>query len=600
MTDLVQPDAAVETARSLKRKHLSEDDQNDLDALDQAFKRIKKAVLPTPYVLSAPSLTPYRYHSQQEANAWMMGHLWRPDEEHLQYRTYVYREPCQDCLELQAGEEEEPEPREARASHNGGQSTKKKLNLSAFKVKQANGTSAPGSKKVSPSLPPTRVTQEQVNGVKRAEEQDEKIESRSPKRCAGRLTSLLVILTCDRPSSDARDDRKATKISHDGSDHSTRRPHSPHRKTDSADFKINIDKSGHSDRTPHGLPPLLSPVHEPPSNPHGLPDILSPTLPSVIQAELDKIEIQRKRGDSNASTSSSDRKSQSLAVPSTQTKKPADAVKQEPRIRSVSINGKLPHIEPAKRKEGTDSSLVVKLKIPKAKASTVTQLLRLPPKRTKVEKKESHEAREISSSLQTKHIEEEPKKKKPIPKVAARRSDNTTPVSTPSAKAPTVKVPEKRPRADEDVGPAVPSKRPRTTSLQDRPHTPLQQVVSSPSLSTKSSAQKSQPQYVTPKNNIKNVAMLRTASTESNESTPGRSVSTPAGVKAEARNGPTSAPVNDKKLVDISILNQVSMKLNQMGRGLKHEATKILHGAGKAATKQDEKRAAVTNMECIL
>jgi hypothetical protein len=601
MTDPGQPGAAVDTARSLKRKHLSKDDQDDLDALDRAFKRIKKAVLPTPYILSAPSLTPYRYHSQQEANAWMMGHLWRPDEEHLQYRTYVFREPCQDCLELEAGEEEDPEPREARASHTGGQTTKKKLNLSAFKVKQVNGTSTPGDKKVSPNLAPTQVAQEQVNGVKRPEKQDQQAQPRSPKRCANCLTGPLSELTCDRSSNDARDDRKAAKTS---SDHGAQRPRSPHRKTESADFKINIDKSGHSDGTPHGLPPLLSPVHEPPSNPHGLPDILSPTLPSVIQAELDKIETQRKRAESNASASSSDRKSQTLAVPSSQGKKPADAVKVESRIRSVSVNGKSPNIEPAKRKENTDPSLVVKLKIPKAKASTVTQLLRLPPKRTKIEKKEGPDARDSANSSQTKPTEESPKKKKPIPKVAARRSDNTTPVSTPGAKVatatPTVKVAEKRPRAEEDAGSAVPSKRPRAASSQDRPHTPLQQVVSSPSLSTKSSAQKSQSQYITPKNSLKNVGMLRTNSTESNESTPGRSASTPAGVKTEARNGPTSAPLNDKKQADFTILNQVSMKLNQMGRALKHEATKILHGAGKLATKQDEKRAAVINMECIM
>jgi hypothetical protein len=94
--------------------------------------------------------------------------------------------------------------------------------------------------------------------------------------------------------------------------------------------------------------------------------------------------------------------------------------------------------------------------------------------------------------------------------------------------------------------------------------------------------------------------MLRTNSTESNDSTPGRSVSTPAGAKAEARGGPTSAPLNDKKLADFNLLNQTSMKLNQMGRALKHEATKILLNAGKSNTTQDAKRAAVTNMECIL
>jgi hypothetical protein len=607
MSDTRQPDAPVETTRSLKRKNLSREDQDDLDALDKAFKRIKTVVPRTPYILSTPSLTPYRYHSQQEANAWMMGHLWRPDEEHLQYRTYVYREPCQDCLELQAGEDDDPEPEqpEARASNAGGQATKKKLNLSAFKVKQANGTSTSGPKKVSPALQPTKVAQEQVNGVKRPEKQDQKTESKFPKRCESHSTSSFPGLTDDRLANDARDDRKAAKTSHDTSDQGTRRPRSPPPKTDSADFKINIDKSGHSDRTPHGLPPLLSPVHEPPSNPHGLPDILSPTLPSVIQTELDKLETQRKRAESNASTSSSDRKGQTLAVPGgTRTQKPTDAVKVEPRIRSVSINGKLPNIEPTKRKEDTDPSLVVKLKIPKAKASTVTQLLRLPPKRTKTERKEGQEIKDVPDSSQTKSTEEEPKKKKPVPKVAARRSDNTTPISTPSAKTAAatlaVKVAEKRPRAEEDVGSAVPSKRPRAASSQDRPHTPMQQDVLSPSLSNKSSAQKAQPQHITPKNNHKNISMLRTTSTESNDSTPGRSVSTPAGVKVEARNGPTSAPLNDKKQADFSLLNQTSMKLNQMGRALKHEATKIFNSAGKSVTKQDEKRAAVTNMECIL
>jgi hypothetical protein len=37
-----------------------------------------------------------------------------------------------------------------------------------------------------------------------------------------------------------------------------------------------------------------------------------------------------------------------------------------------------------------------------------------------------------------------------------------------------------------------------------------------------------------------------------------------------------------------------------MGRALKHEATKILTAGGSKISKQDEKRAAVTNLECIL
>jgi hypothetical protein len=413
-----------------------------------------------------------------------------------------------------------------------------------------------------------------------------------------------VILNAPRSSKDTRDERKPSKISHDGSDPAKRRPRSPPHKTDTSDSKVNIDKSGNSNGTPHGLPPLLSPVQDPSSNPYGLPDILSPTLPSNIQAELDKLETQRKRAESNASTSSSDRKSHTLAVPEARSQKPIDIVKAEPRIRSVSVNGKAPNSEPPKRKEEVDTSLVVKLKFSKAKAPTVTQLLRLPPKRTNVEKKERPDAKDSPASSQTKGVDE-PKKKKPIPKIAARRPDNTTPSSTPSAKpavvaTPAPRIPEKRPRTDDDVASAVPAKRPRAISSQDRPITPTQQAISPPSMPNKSSTQKGQTQYTTPKNNYKTVNMLRTTSTESNESTPGRSVATPAGVKVENKRGPTSAPLDSKKQADISLLNQTSMKLNQMGRALKHEATKILTAPGKTITKQDEKRAAVTNMECIL
>ncbi|KAF1918205.1 hypothetical protein BDU57DRAFT_547292 [Ampelomyces quisqualis] len=579
-----RPEPTVATTRGLKRKSFSKDEQEDLDELDAVFKRIKAATPRVPYILSTPSLNPYRYHSQQEANAWMLGHLWRPDEEPLQYRTYVYREPCQDCLELQAGDDDpEPERPDSRSSNAGGQVAKKKLNLSAFKVKQANGTVTPGSKRASPALPPTKVNLEQVNAGNKPEKQEHK---------AGQPI---------RSSNDARDERKATKAGHDGADPAAQRP----RNADAAGSKIQLDKSTHSDRTPHGLPPLLSPVHEPPGNPYGLPDILSPTLPTNIQTELDRIDMQRKRAESNASTSSSDRKSQSLAVPGATSQKPVTATKTEPRIRSVSINGKSPNVEVPKNKEAVSPSLIVKLKFSKAKIPTVSQLLRLPSKRSAAEKKGRVETRDAPSNSQTKTQEEEPRKKKPVPKVAARRSDNTTPVSAPATKpavtvTPAPTIAKKRPRTDDDVPSAVPSKRPRAASSQDRSHTPLQQVVSSPSVSNKSSAQKSQPQYATPKNSHKTVSMLRTNSTESNDSTPGRSVSTPAGAKTEARGGPTSAPLTDMKPAGFNLLNQTSMKLNQMGRALKHEATKILQNAGKSNTKQDEKRAAVTNMECIL
>jgi hypothetical protein len=164
----------VPTTRSLKRKDLSKDEQDDLEELDKIFKRTKTVVPPNPYILSTPSMDPYRYHSQQEAYAWMLGRLWRRDEEHLQYRTYLYREPCQDCFELQAGEDDEPEPERPRsqasqASNTASHAPKKKISLSAYKNKQANGvlTPTPGFKIASPSLPPSKPPSAHINGTKK-------------------------------------------------------------------------------------------------------------------------------------------------------------------------------------------------------------------------------------------------------------------------------------------------------------------------------------------------------------------------------------------------------------------------------------------------
>lgn len=193
----------VPTTRSLKRKTFSRDDQDELEELDKIFKRTKTVVPPNPYILSTPSMDPYRYHSQQEANAWMLGHLWKHNEEHMQYRTYLYREPCQDCFELQAGEDDEPEPEPERsrsqasqASNTASQGPKKKISLFAYKNKQANGviTPTPGSKLASPSLPPTKPSTARTNGVKQAEKQSapaqKPVENRSQEQ-------YVITIVCD-------------------------------------------------------------------------------------------------------------------------------------------------------------------------------------------------------------------------------------------------------------------------------------------------------------------------------------------------------------------------------------------------------------------
>ena len=597
-----QAELAVDTTRTLKRKHLAVADQDDLDALDTIFKRIKAVIPRTPYILSTPSVNPYRYHSQQQANAWMIGRLFRHDEEHLQYRTNWYREPCQDCFELQAGEEEEPEPERPRSQASNHQPAKKKPNLSAFKVKPATGTATAGVKISSPSPAPARNLPPQANGIAKSgtlPTSAVKSEAKSPRPCVRCSSSNCIANNPHSPSHTIRDERRTEKIAEPRP-----RPSST-QKSESAGSKF-IEKSDPSNSTPHGLPPLLSPVHEPLGNPYGLPSLLSPTLPANVQAELDRLEVQRKRAESDASTSSaSDLKSQTLAVPPRISQKSNGTPNSEGRVRSGSVNGKSPNPEPVSHAKQKDPSMVVKLKFSKTKAPVVGQILRLPSKRANIEKKERSEATKAAPPDPQPKVTDLPViKKKPVPKVAVRRGENATPVpastASASAKPPSAsaKPAEKRTRPEEDGTLAVPpAKRPRASSMQDRPITPVQSVLS-PALSTKGSAQKNQAQYATPKKDIKSVNMLRSQSSESNDTTPGRSGATPAGGKLESRAGPTSAPLNNKKQADIALLGHTSAKLNQMGRALKHEATKILTG-GKI-TKQEEKRAAVTNLECIL
>jgi hypothetical protein len=194
MSGADQSEPIVDTTRSLKRKHFSTEHQAELDALDAIVKRIKTAVPRTPYILSTPSVNPYRYYSQQQANAWKIGRLWKSDEEHLQYRTYLYREPCQDCFELQAGEDDEPEPEPPRSHASNGQPGKKKPNLSAFKVKPKDSPNTPSVKISSPSLAPDKASK-QANGVSKSDKlsvPSQKAESKSPRAWVHRFICHYV------------------------------------------------------------------------------------------------------------------------------------------------------------------------------------------------------------------------------------------------------------------------------------------------------------------------------------------------------------------------------------------------------------------------
>ncbi|KAF2736831.1 hypothetical protein EJ04DRAFT_142601 [Polyplosphaeria fusca] len=579
-----KPGSDPSKSHTTKLLNVSPEDQEELNKLDAIFDRIKHSRTPsTPYVLATPSLHPYQYRSPHDARSWMIGRLFEPNEDHLQYRTFLYREPYRDCFTLQQGEEDEvsQEQPKSQASNNSSQVPKKKMTLSAYKSKQANGVITPGSKKPSPNLPPTKLKQVQTNGATESAEKPEpapqKLEPRSPKRPAPE--PLAENPAAKRPREDPRLAEQPQK-------------------SDSTEAKKMVDRSEPSNSTPHGLPPLMSPVPQSLGNPYDLPPILSPTLPSTIQAELDRLETQRRRAESDASTSSTDRKPQRLPVPDIPAQKQDDGAKSGSRLRSVSVNGKSPNSVTPLRTGTPATGLLVKLKYGKKHATTVSKLLRLPPSRKtaiSMDRKDQPATPKQRPVAGFKASETPPKKD--IPKITSRPPDTSTSKAKANLGAP--KLAEKRPRTDEDASLEVPAKRPRAHSNLERPTTPAEQTVSSPAFSNKSSAQKTQGPYSTPRKDLKAISMIRSSSAEGYDSTPGRSGATPAGSKHLDVKAPTSAPLGSKRQAESQALSQLSQKLNAMGRSLKHESQKILD-KDKQGNKNDSKRAAVTSVECIL
>lgn len=183
---------------------------------------------------------------------------------------------------------------------------------------------------------------------------------------------------------------------------------------------------------------------------------------------------------------------------------------------------------------------------------------------------------------------------KPEPREAPRSSQPVRPKATGIA--------EKRPRAGEGVAP--PAKRPKGLNLDQKPSTPVQAPLLSPAMIK--SAGKTPAKATSRNDHLKSAAMQRSISNESNAPTPGAKGShlTPAGtpIPKNGEKGPTSAPLHSAgtgvRAVQLRALNDLSMKYNKLGRKLKHENQNIF--ANSKRTDEDNKRAALTGLECIL
>ncbi|OCK80355.1 hypothetical protein K432DRAFT_404772 [Lepidopterella palustris CBS 459.81] len=599
---------AANSGPTAKPSTHSSHDTEELAALDLICDRIRKCVPPAPYILSVPTDRPYQHWSQQESQGWMLGHLFQPNEEHLQYRTFKYRDPIGTSFAIRSGEDEYIDRSEKRSKAKGWdtptQGPKKKISLSAYKAKQANGlVGTPISNKPSPELGPVEADRTQTNGANDAPKYSS--QTSEPTQQPGQKRPLDESVDSLQPSKSAQERQPPAK---------KKRP-SP-----LPDANPSLEATALSDGTPHGLPPLLSPTTLP--NPYGLPPILSPTLPSNIQCELDRLETQRKRGDSNAS-SSSDPKSQLLSVPDLKKQKSDETLKNTANI--ISKKGELktrpgpfdaktsagtqvqtshaPREPPKAAASGREQTLIVKLKYSKKNRKEIERYLRLPPRNIAVEKKERLEnLKERVAQGKQKQVELSAGKSKEAAKGTSQNAIASTPSNHPETKMRTV---EKRGRQTDDVhSVAPPSKRqkaPAMLEVDKRPATPASQAMPSPALSNQSSAQKSQVQYVTPLKELRALNMIRTGSAEGNDATPGRSGATPSGSKLpDSKSGPTSAPpVNGKHNADIQAWSNASQNLNKLGRSLKHESQKLVEN-WRDSSKKDRLRAAVMSIECII
>ncbi|KAF2274264.1 uncharacterized protein EI97DRAFT_132555 [Westerdykella ornata] len=575
------------------RAVLSAEDERELALLEASFSRIRRSVRPTPYILSTPSLYPYRHRSRQEERAWMMGQrMWEPTEEHLQYRTFLFHDPLHiDCFVSHPGEDYGTEPRRpsSQASNATHSTPKQKLSLSEWKAKQANGAISSGSKNE-----PRKVEPSKADGASSQKEPGSNpplLATARPETSLPQKRPATETLTPEVPEKRIKEDPPSI-------------PPPPKTALPSDSPKASPEKTVPSDGTPHGLPPLLSPVDQTFNNPYGLPPILSPTLPSNVQAELDKMAEKSQHGDSDVSASSSDVKNQVLSTNEQGPQRQKSPGARDSRVRSASINGKPSTSVLSDHEKSSERSLIVKLrygKYGKRLSATIAQLLKLPASRKAQSVAQKNGllpggSHETSASSQPISTEEPTSKRSVLPKKAVRPADSATPEVASSGVA--TKVAEKRPRGEDEASIGHSSK--KTKPSQDSSRTPTRQTLSSPPKSNKSSAQKSQNTYSTPLKEHKAVNMLRTASVESTDSTPGRSGITPSNTRPMDPKVPLSASLSGRKQADSHLLSQISQNFNNMGRSLKHKAQNVLTEKGKQLTKGDSKVTSVINLECII
>ncbi|PNS14619.1 Acetolactate synthase, mitochondrial [Sphaceloma murrayae] len=372
--------------------------QDEVDAMNAAVDRMRKFIPEQPYIQSIPQDEPRWHHRNwEQAQAWRKDAPFDADEKaDLQYQTFYYHEHGANLIHLGVHDIASTQQNDSMSSSETTKSVaatpklgpKKKISLADYKNQKVNTPkSIPASKK------------ETANGVKKHE-----VERKPAKNTA----------KPDLPDSSTRDFARPAspplkrKRSPDPSDivestevvrRKTENRQDDSRRSDRADRKAHLPASPDATRKRDNekkidsfqLPAPISPLRPPMPDrlsPIGivLPDRLSPTLPDKIVRDLDRRE--RVRTQSNTSKSSSGSTSNMIKHDSVLSNRDGVAEESKKRKRDTAEDTSEQEAnaevkikkEMAEERRASLSSLIFKIKIPKARRQDYSRLLRFPPR----------------------------------------------------------------------------------------------------------------------------------------------------------------------------------------------------------------------------
>ncbi|EPS27406.1 hypothetical protein PDE_02349 [Penicillium oxalicum 114-2] len=368
----------------------------DLDRLNRRFKRLSDDVLPLhPYLLTIPTNAPYRLRSANTNWAVGPGRPFSPDEQDLQYMTFLTHHNT-DSLLVAVGDwadesgrmmldqpsalkssAELPPPRDNSAVK------RKKISLNDYKTQKTTGSAVPSS---APTVHDQRsrghsnldrregtVRVPKSDPIKKNNEapaRSDKLESRpsNPSKAPSELSPAKTAKK--RPPTSDAEPRAASHANKELNMQASKKP------------RLSPDKESRKDTLPNKtLPTLLSPTLPPSPAPDPgpaprLPRLLSPTLPPEIEKELAQLK-EHSPGDTSPKRD----------VPATKTKRDEpNNHTQTPSSLNSSSNSATQSSRASATTKDTDhiasrSSLVVKLRYGRLNRKRVDSLLRLSGKK---------------------------------------------------------------------------------------------------------------------------------------------------------------------------------------------------------------------------